>query len=187
MLEHKYLTSFARGGKRPIGAIFGTLILIFNNILKFYIDYSIIRIILLISDIFPSSNHWCAEKKIHFHICGGQVKKARGKQLGWLKHETCHSLPVKAIHLAYFVASRRQCEATSRPQVTVREMMPMMIKKSVVTHSGGSRGGMQVRSRPWMVWHWRTSPTVRAPGIKDNNVNDVRVPFNPHKLAGSAL
>ncbi|KAL0151086.1 hypothetical protein M9458_053599, partial [Cirrhinus mrigala] len=54
-----------------------------------------------------------------------------------------HSLPVKAIHLAYFVASRRQCEATSSPQVTVREMMPMMIKKSVVTHSGGSRGGMQ--------------------------------------------
>lgn len=72
-------------------------------------------------------------------------------------------LPVKAIQRAYLVASRRQCEATSSPQVTVREMMPMMMKKSVVTHSGGSRGGMQVRSRPWIVWHCRTSPTVRAP------------------------
>lgn len=41
--------------------------------------------------------------------------------------------------------------------------MPMMMKKSVVTHSGGSRGGIQVRSRPWMVWHCRTRPTVRAP------------------------
>ncbi|GAA6084256.1 uncharacterized [Tachysurus ichikawai] len=62
-----------------------------------------------------------------------------------------HLLPVKAIHRAYFVASRRQCDATSRPQVTVREMMPMMMKNSVVTHSGGNRGGMQVLSRPWMV------------------------------------
>lgn len=62
-----------------------------------------------------------------------------------------HLLPVKAIQRAYLVASRRQCDATSSPQVTVREMMPMMMKKSVVTHSGGSRGGMQVRSRPWMV------------------------------------
>lgn len=59
-----------------------------------------------------------------------------------------HLLPVKAIHRAYFVASRRQCDATRRPQVTVREMIPMMIKNSVVTHSGGNRGGMQVRSRP---------------------------------------
>lgn len=66
-------------------------------------------------------------------------------------HPLSHLLPVKAIQRAYLVASLRQCEATSSPQVTVREMMPMMIKKSVVTHSGGSRGGIQVRSRPWMV------------------------------------
>lgn len=62
-----------------------------------------------------------------------------------------HLLPVKAIQRAYLVASLRQCDATRSPQVTVREMMPMMMKKSVVTHSGGSRGGIQVRSRPWMV------------------------------------
>lgn len=62
-----------------------------------------------------------------------------------------HLLPVKAIQRAYLVASLRQCDATSSPQVTVREMMPMMMKKSVVTHSGGSRGGIHVRSRPWMV------------------------------------
>lgn len=62
-----------------------------------------------------------------------------------------HLLPVKAIQRAYLVASLRQCDATSSPQVTVREMMPMMMKKSVVTHSGGSRGGIQVRSRPWIV------------------------------------
>lgn len=60
-------------------------------------------------------------------------------------------LPVKAIQRAYLVASLRQCDATRSPQVTVSEMMPMMMKNSVVTHSGGSRGGMQVRSRPWMV------------------------------------
>lgn len=66
-------------------------------------------------------------------------------------HCLVHLLPVKAIQRAYLVASLRQCEATSSPQVTVREMMPMMMKKSVVTHSGGSRGGIQVRSRPWMV------------------------------------
>lgn len=62
-----------------------------------------------------------------------------------------HLLPVKAIQRAYLVASRRQWEATRSPQVTVREMMPMMMKNSVVTHSGGNRGGIQVRSRPWMV------------------------------------
>lgn len=78
-------------------------------------------------------------------------------------HCLVHLLPVKAIQRAYLVASLRQCEATSSPQVTVREMIPMMMKKSVVTHSGGSRGGIQVRSRPWMVWHCRTRPTVRAP------------------------
>lgn len=66
-------------------------------------------------------------------------------------HCRVHLLPVKAIQRAYLVASLRQCDATSSPQVTVREMMPMMMKKSVVTHSGGSRGGIQVRSRPWMV------------------------------------
>lgn len=60
-------------------------------------------------------------------------------------------LPVKAIQRAYFVASLRQCEATRSPHVTVRDMIPIMMKKSVVTHSGGSRGGIQVRSRPWMV------------------------------------
>ncbi|TNN51308.1 hypothetical protein EYF80_038472 [Liparis tanakae] len=37
--------------------------------------------------------------------------------------------------------------------------MPRTMKKSVVIHSGGSCGGMQVRSRPWMVWHCRTRPT----------------------------
>lgn len=73
-------------------------------------------------------------------------------------------LPVNAIHRAYFVASLRQWEATSKPHVTVKEMIPMMIKNRVVTHSGGSRGGMQVRSRPWIVWHCRTRPTVSAPG-----------------------
>lgn len=62
-----------------------------------------------------------------------------------------HLLPVKAIQRAYLVASLRQCEATRSPQVTVREMIPMMMKNSVVTHSGGNRGGIQVRSRPWMV------------------------------------
>lgn len=71
-----------------------------------------------------------------------------------IKYE-CHCprdlLPVKAIQRAYLVASLRQCDATSSPQVTVSEMMPMMMKKSVVTHSGGSRGGIHVRSRPWMV------------------------------------
>ena len=76
------------------------------------------------------------------------------KQNNFIQRE-CHCLvnllPVKAIHRAYLVASRRQCDATSSPQVTVREMMPMMMKKSVVTHSGGSRGGIQVRSLPWMV------------------------------------
>lgn len=73
-------------------------------------------------------------------------------------------LPMKAIQRAYRVASRRQCDITSRPQVTVREMMPRTMKKSVVIHSGGSCGGMQVRSRPWMVWHCRTRPTVTDPG-----------------------
>lgn len=73
-------------------------------------------------------------------------------------------LPVNAIHRAYFVASLRQWEATSKPHVTVKEMIPMMIKNRVVTHSGGSLGGMQVRSRPWIVWHCRTRPTVSAPG-----------------------
>lgn len=77
---------------------------------------------------------------------------------------TAYLLPVNAIHRAYFVASLRQWEATSKPQVTVNEMIPMMIKNSVVTHSGGSRGGMHVRSRPWIVWHCRTRPTVSAPG-----------------------
>lgn len=67
------------------------------------------------------------------------------------RHRLLYLLPVKAIQRAYLVASRRQCDATRSPQVTVREMMPMMMKKSVVTHSGGSRGGIQVRSRPWMV------------------------------------
>lgn len=64
---------------------------------------------------------------------------------------TGYLLPVNAIHRAYFVASLRQWEATSKPHVTVNEMIPMMIKNSVVTHSGGSRGGMHVRSRPWIV------------------------------------
>lgn len=82
-------------------------------------------------------------------------------------HCLVHLLPVKAIQRAYLVASRRQCDATSSPQVTVREMMPMMMKKSVVTHSGGSRGGIQVLSRPWMVWHCRTRPTVRAPAERN--------------------
>lgn len=83
--------------------------------------------------------------------------------LEYLQRKTCvcafwtnlvslgYLLPVNAIHRAYFVASLRQWEATSKPQVTVNEMIPMMIKKSVVTHSGGSRGGMHVRSRPWIV------------------------------------
>lgn len=77
---------------------------------------------------------------------------------------TGYLLPVNAIHRAYFVASLRQWEATSNPHVTVSEMIPMMMKNRVVTHSGGSRGGMQVRSRPWIVWHCRTRPTVSAPG-----------------------
>lgn len=64
---------------------------------------------------------------------------------------TGYLLPVNAIHRAYFVASLRQWEATSKPHVTVSEIIPMMIKNSVVTHSGGSRGGMHVRSRPWIV------------------------------------
>lgn len=85
-------------------------------------------------------------------------------------HRLSNLLPVKAIQRAYLVASLRQCDATSSPQVTVREMMPMMMKKSVVTHSGGSRGGIQVRSRPWMVWHCRTRPTVRAPAETEWNI-----------------
>lgn len=90
-------------------------------------------------------------------------------------------LPVKAIQRAYLVASRRQCDATRRPQVTVREMMPMMMKKSVVTHSGGSRGGMQVRSRPWMVWHCRMRPTVRAPVKRwDESEMSCRLTFIHH-------
>lgn len=64
---------------------------------------------------------------------------------------TGYLLPVNAIHRAYFVASLRQWEATSKPHVTVNEMIPIMIKNSVVIHSGGSRGGMHVRSRPWIV------------------------------------
>ena len=36
---------------------------------------------------------------------------------------------MNAIHRAYFVASLRQWEATSKPHVTVNEMIPMMIKK----------------------------------------------------------
>lgn len=76
---------------------------------------------------------------IHIHIRAGVFS---------YRSRVTHLLPVKAIHRAYFVASRRQCDATRRPQVTVREMMPMMMKKSVVTHSGGNRGGMQVLSRP---------------------------------------
>ena len=51
-----------------------------------------------------------------------------------------HLLPVKAIHRAYRAASRRHCDITSRPQVTVREMMPRMMKKSVVIHSGAAAG-----------------------------------------------
>lgn len=74
-----------------------------------------------------------------------------------------HLLPVKAIQRAYLVASLRQWDATSKPHVTVSEMIPIMMKNNVVTHSGGSRGGIQVLSRPWMVWHCRTRPTVRAP------------------------
>jgi len=58
---------------------------------------------------------------------------------------------VKAIQRAYLVASLRQWEATSKPHVTVSEMIPIMMKNNVVTHSGGSRGGIQVLSRPWMV------------------------------------
>lgn len=84
-----------------------------------------------------------------------KVRKLQGKgvdgQSTFRVKVIIHLLPVKAIQRAYLVASLRQCEATSSPQVTVREMMPMMMKKSVVTHSGGSRGGIQVRSRPWMV------------------------------------
>lgn len=81
-----------------------------------------------------------------------------GQLWGW-----GHLLPVKAIQRAYLVASLRQWEATSKPHVTVSEMIPIMMKNNVVTHSGGSRGGIQVLSRPWMVWHCRTRPTVRAP------------------------
>lgn len=85
---------------------------------------------------------------------GNMLTASLVKQNYLIKYE-CHCpanlLPVKAIQRAYLVASRRQCDATSSPQVTVREMMPMMMKKSVVTHSGGSRGGIQVRSLPWMV------------------------------------
>lgn len=72
-------------------------------------------------------------------------------------------IPVKAIHRAYLLASRCQCDITTRPQVTVREMMPRMMKSSTVIHSPGSRGGVQVRSRPWMVWHCRTRPKVKEP------------------------
>lgn len=75
-----------------------------------------------------------------------------------------HLLPVKAIHRAYRAASRRQRDITIRAHVAVREMMPRMMKKSVVIHSGGSCGGMQFRSRPWMVWHCWIRPTVREPG-----------------------
>lgn len=57
-------------------------------------------------------------------------------------------LPVNAIQRAYLVASLRQWEATSKPHVTVSEMIPMMMKNKVVTHSGGNRGGIQVLSRP---------------------------------------
>lgn len=47
---------------------------------------------------------------------------------------------MNAIHRAYFVASLRQWEATSKPHVTVKEMIPMMIKNRVVTHSGEAEG-----------------------------------------------
>lgn len=94
-----------------------------------------------------------------------------------------HLLPVKAIQRAYLVASRRQCDATSSPQVTVREMMPMMMKKSVVTHSGGSRGGIHVLSRPWMVWHCRTRPTVRAPAWRGSVL--IKVSFQMIYIQGA--
>lgn len=92
-----------------------------------------------------------------------QVYESKNHSIKNESNPLLYLLPVKAIQRAYLVASLRQCEATSRPQVTVREMMPMMMKNRVVTHSGGSRGGIQVRSRPWMVWHCRTRPTVSAP------------------------
>lgn len=82
---------------------------------------------------------------------GVKQRGKRGSSSRNVLSTVIHLLPVKAIQRAYLVASRRQCDATSSPQVTVREMMPIMMKKSVVTHSGGSRGGIQVRSRPWMV------------------------------------
>lgn len=73
------------------------------------------------------------------------------------------TIPVKAIQRAYFVVSWCQCDSTSRTHVTEREMMPIIMKKRVVTHSGGSRGGIHILSRPWIVWHCRTSPIIKAP------------------------
>lgn len=72
-------------------------------------------------------------------------------------------IAMKAIQRAYFVASRRQCEITSRPHVIESETMPKIMKNRVMTHSGGRLGEMHILFRPWMVWHCLTRPTVRAP------------------------
>lgn len=114
----------------------------------------------LISDL-GIAGHQTAGKYKWSSFSTSIIKLLNGKRM---RDESEHLLPVKAIHRAYRAASRRQRDITRRPQVTVREMMPRMMKKSVVIHSGGSCGGMQVRSRPWMVWHCRTRPTVREPG-----------------------
>lgn len=78
--------------------------------------------------------------------------------------ECRHILPTKAIHRAWREASQCQRDITIRPQAMVSETMPRTMNSSVVIHSGGSCGGVQFRSRPWMVWHCRTKPTVREPG-----------------------
>lgn len=135
----------------------------------------------------------------HGHVSGapGRFTESLGLILisSYKRHCTClldqlskqgYLLPVNAIHRAYFVASLRQWEATSKPHVTVKEMIPMMIKNRVVTHSGGSRGGMQVRSRPWMVWHCRTRPTVSAPGKMQrwNTLVSLDTQEYSHKISG---
>lgn len=88
-----------------------------------------------------------------------------------------HSLPVNAIQRAYFAVSWCQCDNTNRAQVMESDMMPRIIKKSVASHSGERLGGEQILSRPWIVWHCRTSPMVRAPGLKDTHTHTRRVIF----------
>lgn len=91
--------------------------------------------------------------------------------MSWINQcfQNHYSLPVKAIQRAYLAVSWCQCDSTNRVQVMDSEMMPRIIKKRVASHSGERLGGEHILSLPWIVWHCRTSPMVRAPAEKDNS------------------